>query len=496
VKRYVLCCLVGALCLFFSVSSAQTADPAPPAPSGERMVSLDFDNVDLPVMVKFISELTGKNFVIDEQVRGKVTIFSPVKIPVSKAYDVFISVLEMKGFTVIQTGAVYQILPFAASPPNRSMHIYTIQNTVAEEVSQVLTSLVSRAAQPMRPKAGSSDEIAGPVQIITDKTTNQLLITASDDDYAIVEKTIKSLDKKRRQVYVEAVVMEVGEEKTRQIGTDLTAIFGMVPSPGSDLLLLGDLNGGLASGLGLLASSTALGINGISPRAINARSILKALQDSSDVNVLSTPQILTSDKQKAEISVAKNVPFPGAQSQNAQGTQTTIERKDVGVILRLTPTVMENSQVKLEIYQEISSVFSEGSKELGPTTSKRAANTSVIVKDGQTAVIGGLLSDEISMLERKVPLLGDIPILGWFFKFKQRKVEKRNLLIFVTPYVVGDDTTKGASDLYERKAKDFLETLRERKSRNFIDDNKIQENMLNGKPYRETILEEMINIPK
>jgi len=481
VKRIVLFYLMGVLFLFSSVSAAQTAETPP---SGERMVALDFDNVDLPVMVKFISELSGKNFVIDEQVRGKVTIFSPVKIPASKAYDVFISVLEMKGFTVIQTGAVYQILPFAASPPNRSMHLYTLQNTVAEEISQVITSLVSRAAQPMRPKSKGSDEISGPVQIVIDKTTNQLIITASDDDYAIVEKTIKSLDKKRRQIYVEAVVMEMSAEKSREIGTDLSAIFGAVPSVGSDLSILGAFNTtDIAGQAELLSGAKAIsGIENFSVRPINARTFLKALQTSSDVNVLSTPQILTSDKQKAELSVAENVPFKGATNNVAGGAQTvTVERKDVGVILRLTPTVMENSQIKLDLYQEISSVIRETTD--GPVTAKRSASTTVVVRDGQTAIIGGLLADSIKITERKVPILGDIPILGYLFKVKTKKIEKTNLLIFVTPHIMPDSEDKNEVDLILKKKVEGSIT--------FMDENKSPERL-----NREELLKGMINPPQ
>ena len=499
-KRIILFYLVGFLFLSSSVLAAPPADTPPP--SGERMVSLDFDNVDLPVMVKFISELTGKNFVIDEQVRGKVTIFSPVKIPTSKAYDVFISVLEMKGFTVIQTGAVYQILPYASSPPNRSMHLYTVQNTVAEEISQVLTSMVSRAVQPMRPRSNASDEITGQVQIVTDKTTNQLIITASDEDYAIIEKILKSLDKKRRQVFVEAVVMEMSLDKTREIGANLSAIFGFVPSPSSDISILGSLNFGgdiIKDGvIPLLGSgkdgASLAGLGDFSVRPINARTFLKALQTSSDVNVLSTPQILTTDRQKAELSVAENVPFPGATNNTTAGTTVTVERKDVGIILRLTPTVMDNSQIKMELYQEISSVISDkGDKTLGPTTSKRFANTTVIVRDGQTAVIGGLIADTINISESKIPFLGDIPILGYLFKSKKKIIEKKNLLIFVTPHLVPDGDDRTAADtILQREVEESMTFLKKKKEAQSF----INENTLIDKNPVEGFLNRLINLPK
>jgi general secretion pathway protein D len=487
VKQYLWIFLVGAICLFSSITSAQTAGATAANTSAEKMVSLDFDNVDLPVLVKFISELTGKNFVIDEQVRGKVTIFSPVKIPTAKAYDVFLSVLEMKGFTVTQAGEVYQILPFASSPPIRAMHIYTLQNTLAEEMSQILTSLVSRAAAPMRPRSKPSDEITGTVQIITDKTTNRLIITASDDDYQIIEKTIKSLDMQRRQVYVEAIVMEMNEETRRDLGSDFGAIGGYAKA-GSDVAFLGGFNQKLDQGfLSLFTGGTGAGavdLPNIDLRPVNIQSLIRLLEESKGVNVLSTPQILTSDKQKAEISVAQNVPFPGATTNAAVGTQTTtVERKDVGIILRLTPTIMDSNQVKLDLYQEISSVLSTDEK-LGPTTTKRAASTIIVVGDGQTAVIGGLLGDNVILSEKKIPLLGDIPILGYLFKFKTKKVEKTNLVIFVTPHIVPDGEGKnGFSPMLNSKVDQSLAFLKKSK-------------LIEGKSGREVFLKGMINLPK
>ncbi|MEK7286006.1 MAG: secretin N-terminal domain-containing protein [Nitrospirota bacterium] len=476
---------------FFLFSSMTVYGQAPETPEtprptnpSDKMVSLDFDNVDLPVLVKFISELTGKNFVIDEQVRGKVTIFSPVKIPTSKAYEVFISVLEMKGFTVIQTGAVYQILPYAASPPSRSTHIYTLQNTLAEEVAQTLTALVSRSATPMRPKSKPSDEITGTVQIITDKTTNRLIMTASDEDYLIIEKLLKSLDIKRRQVYVEAIVMEMKEDKNREVGHDFGVLGG--GNPGQDLSILGSFNSA-ANGLFALATSlgaaTATSTLGFKIAPVNVRSILNLLDENSGVNILSTPQILTSDRQKAEISVAQNVPFPGATTNVAGGSQTTtIERKDVGIIFRLTPTIMDSNQVKMDLYQEISSVLGSD-KDLGPTTAKRSANTTVTVRDGQTAVIGGLLGDKVTVTERKIPLLGDIPILGYLFKTKTKKVDKTNLIILVTPHIVPDDGDTMFQNMLNKRVQESL---------NFMKDSKLIE----GKDKTKAFLNGLVNVPE
>ncbi|NOY85103.1 MAG: hypothetical protein GXO96_09840 [Nitrospirae bacterium] len=403
-----------------------------------KEVTLDFSEVDLPVLVRLISELTGKNFVIDEKVRGKISIISPSKIPLDRVYEVFLSVLELKGLTVVESGLVYLIRPFAEVSLDREVYVYRLKNMKSEEIAKVLRGLVAKPAGRGKKKKNNSKGLQGQVQILTDKETNSLVITATKSDYAILTGVIEELDQRRRQVYVEAVVLELSADKFRELGTELGAAFGY--TSGNDATVLGGFNSTVdVSGLGAIA-----GVDGLSIGAVNIVAALRALKSSSDVNVLSTPQILTTDKQKAEIVVAQNVPFPGAQSQSVGGNvQTTIERKDVGIILRLTPDVLDDNRVQLDVYQEISSVVATavtaGAENLGPTTNKRSASTTVIVANGQTVVIGGLIKDNLIAVDRKIPLLGDIPLIGWLFHFKSNRIEKTNLMIFLTPHIVLND---------------------------------------------------------
>ncbi|HLG22481.1 MAG TPA: secretin N-terminal domain-containing protein [Candidatus Manganitrophaceae bacterium] len=453
-------------------------DKEPEKGPKEKLITLDFNNVELPVFVKFISELTGKNFIIDEKVKGKVTIFSPSKIPVVRAYDVFLSVLELKGFTVVSTDDVFQIVPLAEVPPDRNVHVYTLENTPAEDMAKVLLGLASKAATPPRRGGKSGGELTGTVQILSDKTTNTLIITATDEDYEVLKKVIQQLDMKRRQVFVEAVVLEMAADKFRELGTDLGAVFGYTTNDGS-LAAIGGFNQNPNDLIDLVK------VPGVEVGTVNIRALLRALQSSSEVNILSTPQILTSDNQKAEIVVAQNVPFPGSQSQTVGGNvQTTIERKDVGIILRLTPQVLENDLVKLDVYQEISSVVETaqtvGTVVLGPTTNKRSANTTIIVRHAQTVVIGGLIRDNIVITQRKIPLLGDIPLLGWLFKFQSKRFEKTNLLIFLTPHIVRE-----SADLDEirRSKTDGAAT--------FIEDQRLV-----GGESRVNLFKAMVNVPE
>jgi general secretion pathway protein D len=182
-----------------------------------------------------------------------------------------------------------------------------------------------------------------------------------------------------------------------------------------------------------------------------------------DTNVLSTPQVLAADNQKAKIVVGENRPFPTGQAQGITGgTLVTIERKDVGVTLELTPQVLEDDLIRLEIKQEITAIaenvaqtIGSGSASIpvGPTTTKRSMETTTIAQDEQTLVVGGLVRDNLTLSERKVPLLGDIPWLGYLFKSQTRTIEKLNLLVFLTPHLVRDDAD--VVELNARKAKDI-----------------------------------------
>jgi general secretion pathway protein D len=202
------------------------------------------------------------------------------------------------------------------------------------------------------------------------------------------------------------------------------------------------------SGLSIGAIKGTFTYNGT--QFLNIGALLHALQTDGDVNVLSTPNILTTDNQKAEIMVGENVPFVTGQSQSTAtgggSILTTVDRRDVGITLKITPQITSDDNVRLEIYQEISAVTATAGLNpniVGPSTSKRSASTTVVVKDHETMVIGGLIRDNVTTSTSKVPLLGDIPILGWLFKSNSTKVEKTNLMIFITPYIIKNEADAG-----------------------------------------------------
>jgi general secretion pathway protein D len=508
--------------------------------TADRMVTLDFNNVDLQTFIKFISELTGKNFVIDEKVQGKVTVISPSKISVDEAYKVFLTVLDLKGFTAIVEDKIIKIIPSREAkqsnvsivtetkllpadenyetrvirlkylssselarliapliskdgssipysqtnaliltdiksniakllnlideldlePPKGKggIYVYYLQNASAEEMAKVLANLTSRA--PAKPPAGQAPQDAvvhfeGGISVTADKATNSLIIMASPEDYERMTSIIERLDVKRKQVFVEAAIVEMSLDKTKELGiewrntetfsgNDYTFGVGTALAPAGAGITSFSQNPQSVSGLVVAGVKGTITLPDGKTNILNVGTLLRAFQSDSDVNILSTPNILTLDNQEAKIIVGQNVPFITGTSQTAGGNvQATIERKDVGVQLKITPHTTESDLVKLDIYQEISSLGGSvpvGTNQEVPITNKRSAETSVVVRDKETVVIGGLIKDDVAITERKVPFLGDLPILGYLFRYKSRQNTKTDLLIFLSPHIIRDST--------------------------------------------------------
>lgn len=462
--------------------------PSPPslrveAPSAQpAKIALDFNDVDIPVFVRFISELTGKNFVLDETVKkqgGKISVFSPTKVTPDQAYNMFVSALEVARLAVVPKGSVYQIVQMGDLPPERGVFVYKLKHANATDLAAVLTNLVARSqtvAQTTpgtRPPIRPLTEFEAPVQVFADKPTNSIIVSATKKAYAHIQSVIRDLDTRRKQVFVEAVILEVAVDRLRQIGSDplqvvgagksgfVQGIGGLNRAP-EDLAAIAQTISGIAAGGATGGAVTVL-------NTVNVRAFLQLLLNLSDTNILSTPQVLAADNQKAKIVVGENRPFPTGQAQGITGgTLVTIERKDVGVTLELTPQVLEDDLIRLEIKQEITAIAENVAQTIGsgaatvpvgPTTTKRSMETTTIAKDQQTLVVGGLVRDNVTLSERKVPLLGDIPLLGWLFRFQSRQTEKLNLLVFLTPQLVRDETDM--VELNARKARELNALQRE-----------------------------------
>lgn len=588
-----------------------------PLPALAKGVVLNFSDVDISTMVKFISDLTGKNFVMDDRVKGKISVFSPTKLSIDDAFNVFTSVLELKGFTIVQAGKVYKVVPTATAkqsgmkifadmergpvneayvarvltlenitaqdavtflqpvvskdgyisafgpanmlllvdsslniqkilgildlidaeqrrgaaeviflknasaesaanvarewlgtrekaaqrapgqaataastgagsyvvpdprlnalivfgtdkdkddvkklvamidvpPPTSSskVNVYYLENADATEVAKVLDGVVkgisATPAVPGQPAAAApqaSPFEGGKITITPDKATNSLVIMASPNDFQNLLQVIQKLDRRRRQVFVQAVIAEITPDKLKDFGVQLGVTGGGVTGNTAAAGAFDPFNFISSSDPAQTAiftflKSVASGTN------IQLAGNLKALFTDKAVNVLSTPTILTSDNKEAEIFVGQNVPFITSSSVVTGGiAQQSVERKDTGITLKITPQISEGEYVKLDIYQEISAVTGDKGQATDLVTTKRSAKTSVVVKNKDTVVIGGLIQDQDQETVSKVPLLGDIPLLGWLFKTTHKQRTKTNLLIILTPRII-----RGAEELAE-----------------------------------------------
>lgn len=319
---------------------------------------------------------------------------------------------------------------------------------------------------------GSSNQPSTGGQIQADPTTNSLIISASPPVFRQLRAVIDQLDGRRAQVLIESLIVEVSANKAAQFGVQWQSLLG---NSGSTMGVIGTNSAvsganilGVTAGLagGATTAATALsslgnGLNvGIAPR-INGKYYLGAianfLQTNGDANVLSTPNLMTLDNEEAKIIIGKNVPFVTGSYASTTGTAgvspfTTVERKDVGLMLRVRPQINENGTVKMSVYQEVSNIDPATSGDTnGPSTNKRSIESNVLVEDGSIIVLGGLLQDDYSQSEDKVPLLGDIPGVGNLFRSERRTRNKTNLMVFLRPVVVRDAAAADAlmTDRYD-----------------------------------------------
>jgi len=612
-----------AFCLFLQPYSAQAQSRrGREAPKQtDRFVTIDFNNVDINVFIKFISELTGKNFIVDQRVKGNVTIISPTKISVREAFKVFESVLEVHGFTTVPSGNVTKIIPapdgrtksietrlktqagttsdrlvtqliplryadpneikrlftplvsknsviVAYAPTNiliitdaysnikrlmrilkevdvegigqeisviplfhadskklvsilssifqsrpaakkgtpaaykakfvsdertnaivvlasevdtsrirrlitlldkatprgsEKIRVYYLENANAEDLSKVLQEIPTK--QSGQSKGKTAPVLSEDIRITADKATNSLIIQAESGEYQIIEDIIRKLDIPRAMVYIEALIMEVDAEREFNFGTEWSAV-GATTIGGRDAAVGGSFNRGLEEsnlpGLsqGILAGGFSMGvfteaieIAGVS--FSNLTALISALRSDQEVNIVSTPQILTTENQEARISVGKNIPFQTRTSTTDNETFNSFEYRDVATILKVTPQISQERSVRLNISLEVQVL--ESTVDFRPTTLKRTVDTTVVVQDANTIVIGGLIDENTAERVQKVPILGDIPILGWLFKYKATASQKQNLYIFLTPRVIKDPSE--AINIYDDK-RDRIEGLR------------------------------------
>jgi general secretion pathway protein D len=346
-----------------------------------------------------------------------------------------------------------------------AIRVYNLQNADAEELASTLNAIPKETGQgSQQGGAGAVPVISRDTQIVPDKATNALIITAQKDEYEILEDVIKKLDSPRSMVYIQSLTMEVSLTKDLEIGVQW-----QVGDQGSSVSQYAVSNPGVnnfpsvsTSGVtfptgltyGVLGNTITIG--GVEFADLGA--VFRAYATDSDVQIYSNPEIMTLDNEEAELSVTDNVPYITRQDETNSGiAYSNYDFKDVGVQLNITPQINNERFVRLKIDQTISQILS--TNEQGqPTTFERKAKTTVRIKDGQTIVIGGLINTKDNRTNYKVPFLGRIPILGWLFRSSTKATDNKNLYIFITPHIV--ENVEEANTISQDK-KGHFETIKE-----------------------------------
>lgn len=335
-----------------------------------------------------------------------------------------------------------------------TIHVHYLKNATAKEVAEVLSNLVSDGGGGDK-KGGEIKKgavhLEGGVKVSADEGTNALVITASPKDFqTLVDSVISKLDIPRRQVYLEAVVMELTVNKTRSLGLGgnfanvldiagekMGAFGAQLPLTPSAISSIAGAAGGLGAGFASERTFDFTMKDGSTVSIPAVSAILQALETDTDVNILSTPSILTMDNEEAQIQIGSEVPTPSGTTVSSGVTTFNVTREDTGIILKITPQISESDTVRLKLTQEISAVTALDPA-LGPTLSKRSVQTVVVANDKQTIVIGGLIDDHATVTTNKIPFLGDVPVIGNLFKNRSNVKTKTNIIVFITPYVIRD----------------------------------------------------------
>ncbi len=329
-----------------------------------------------------------------------------------------------------------------------------VQNANGQQVTRQATP----TASIIRRNNQQNDQPS--VDIQADEDTNALIITAPPGEMRNILAVVEQLDIRRAQVLVEAIIAELSENNSQALGVNF-AVDGSDSNRPAAYTNLGGQTQALAGqilseGASGLSSGLSLAVGRFGTGNIDFGFLLSAIASDSDNNILSTPTLVTMDNQEAEIVVGQNVPFVTGTQLSASNNNPfqTIERQDIGISLKVRPQINEGDNIKMEIEQEVSDVSQTsvtGASDI--TTNKRSIKTTVLVEDGQTLVLGGLLDDQHSGTREKVPLLGDIPVVGNLFRYQTTNKAKRNLMVFLHPTILRDVET---ADYYSRNKYDDM----------------------------------------
>ena len=432
---------------------------------------------------------------------------TPSKILVDERSSTLIVVSSLAGYERVK--ALVDRLDISLDTQGGSaIHVFLLENALAKDLSTTLNNALQgqnqsrtgarpgqpgapgaapgaggapppAAAPPGSPEGSLGAALEGVVRVVNDDPTNSLIVISSGRDFLAVKDVIRRLDQPRRQIFIEATIFEVTLNKELDVGT---SSHGGLPVDNGSALVLGGVQTPSLSSLNVASLASLTGLIGglVGSPLTNSQTFLgtsipsygvlfQALATQANTNILSTPNVIAIDNEKAEFSVGNNIPYQAGLSFGGVGLPTStgstntspvgsigqnIQREKLDLSLKITPHISSNDSVRLEIEQETKDI---GDKDpvLGPTWTERNLKTQAVVHDQQTVVIGGLIQEHDVFNVTKVPLLGDIPLLGYLFKYTTKSKKKTNLLILLTPYIIKDQLD--LEQIRERKMREYHE---------------------------------------
>ena len=414
-----------------------------------QIATFTLKNASAKDAVKVLSSILDRGFAFD--------IARTVPIP-GKDYYHFAVDERTNTIFLVGTPAVIEkvktLLPHIDSPvsvKSGDIHIVKLRYAFADDTAKVLDSLFKGIN-------GRKYGLTGPVKVVADKGSNSLIILASPQDFSVVKDVISGIDVKRPQVFVEVQIVEMSMDKLLQMGVEWKFL-----SRGNYVPFGGSLYGNLPLQPGYPSASPGLllGIAKWRNGTPDIGLLLNAYAKEGGVNVIATPQILTLDNEEAEINISKVIPYSTGLKYDANNNPViSYDYKDVGIVLKITPHITSSGEVRLKVYEKVEDVVGyANADQTAPITSKREAKTTVDVQDGQTLVIGGLIKSKKLTTIEKVPILGNIPIVGNLFKKTGHQIEKTNLLVFITPHVVRN--LEEENSLTASKIRDYINNIKE-----------------------------------
>lgn len=454
--------------------------------------SFNFDDEDVFSVIQTIfGDILKVNYIIDPQVKGRVNLRTVTPVAKESILPLMEIILRLNGIGIVEANNLYRIVHISGiskEPIKPQVFVYPVQNSKAKNVASLLQQILlgmkpSTETQSSLPgqtgntqpqasiiQTGGEALVSNVTRIFPDEITNTIIILATSEDYALISEIIKRIDMVPRQVLIEGLIVRIDLSDSLRFGlawslkTDLntsdfnlTGVMGQRPS---DLV---DASGSPVTLSGTGFTFLATDLSGI------VRARLEALSSEGKANVIAAPHILVSDNREARIQVGQQVPIPTTIISQAQ-TSTTIQYKDIGIILKVKPQVNESGLVSLEITQEVSSSatsLADIATGVNPVINKTEASTHLVAQDGETIIIGGLIREDTNKTRSGIPLLSKIPLLGYLFGSTTKAIDKIEIVILLTPHVIRSQTD--ASNITSDYLNKFKDATKDKKVDEFIE---------------------------